>query len=436
MTWDTGRPQDNGPIGQLNANVVQITSLFTEALGIDVKHHAAEGRKPPPAFESAQKLPTLARRRGSVPRYGTDDDRLDYPAHPSRRSSTTVDSDETLATKPPALSTGGLTARTNHLGQPAGRGGRVRVKYSRSYTIVRNNTEPSQKMRDRERVTWLLSDELAQQVDVSTEGLHQLLDRFASATGGAPSAQVGAHIFWKVLQAHGVRDPVLAQRLFTEVAEGTRLDYRALLYALLVRTLDPPHFKLALLFRLYDIDGSGTFSQSEMLQIFTKDHPPEQQRQIVERTRHVWAKLLRLATDRTGLTFGTSDELGLNDLLAACEVSDEVCEFFEGVLTKSRPADAYATPSKRRQGKLQAMTDPAAVAKEEPSPSRSPQQKAVTLRLSASAPTLPAIAPKPQEFGPRAPIGLKEKDPRRMSRSIAQTTRPLASVSTIPLIAR
>ena len=430
MTWDTGRPRDHGPIGQLNANVVQVTSLFTDALGIEIKHHAAEGRKPPPAFQRLpNELPSLARRSGSVP-YHDDDDRADYPR---RRSRTTIDSDDTVATKPLALSTGGLTARTNHLGMPAARGGRVSVKYSRGYTIVRNRTEPSQKMRDSERTTWLLSDELAKQVDVTTDGLHQLLDRFASATGGVPSAFVGAHIFWRVLQSHGVYDPVLAQRLFTEVAEGTKLDYRALLYALLVRCLDPPHHKLALLFRLYDIDGSGTFSQSEMLQILTKDRPPEQQRQIVERTRHVWTTLLKLATDRTGLTFGESDELGLNDLLAACEVSDEVCDFFEGVLAKSRPADAYATPSKRHHhgAKLQAMTDPAASGRssEQPSPSRSQTKRHVTLGLSASAPTLPTldrrsspalpnIRPTGQTFGSKAPTGLKAKDPRRMSRSI------------------
>ena len=94
--------------------------------------------------------------------------------------------------------------------------------------------------------------------------------RFAAAAEATPSGSpcVGMRLFWKVLQAHGVSDPVLAKRLFTEVSDGFTVNFRMFLFSLLVRQPDLlPSEKITLLFHLYDVDGSGTFSLSEVLQI-------------------------------------------------------------------------------------------------------------------------------------------------------------------------
>ena len=265
------------------------------------------------------------------------------------------------------------------MGQAVARGGgRVRVKHSRgAIAIVRSHSMPAAVSREREQLFWLLSDNLAREIDTSSHGLQLLLGRFVSATAGTASAAIDAHCFWRVLSQAGVRDTMLAQRIFTGLGEAGRLDYRALLYGLLVRGTEPVQPKLELLFRLYDLDGSGTFSLEEMTQIFLSAVPQEQQASVLQKTRQAWSRLLQLASQSSGLVIVAHDhELGLSDLIDACE-DTEIEQFFDAILTKARPTDAHASPQSRRPGQAEVCSD-----------NRGAMTRTSGLRLSASLPVL------------------------------------------------
>ena len=115
--------------------------------------------------------------------------------------------------------TGGASIRTNHLGVPIPpRGGKMRVKYCRSYTIVYH------KRRDEHHddlVKWDLFREVSRVCDLSTAGLERLLDSFISTA--VIGSSVGPGQFKAVLAAHGVRDRVLVQRLFSAFRDEARL---------------------------------------------------------------------------------------------------------------------------------------------------------------------------------------------------------------------
>ena len=135
---------------------------------------------------------------------------------------------------------------------------------------------------------------------------------------------------------------------------------------------------------------------------------------LLEKTRQVWLTLIRLTSERTGHGFDSSDELGLADLLAGCEQSAAVRDFFGRILRKERPS---LSPPRRpllpgergghgRHGgaasSFGALSDAGSEAGSVSPPPRKPRppgagrkprgQGGVSLKQSASAPVLPAIS--------------------------------------------
>ena len=130
---------------------------------------------------------------------------------------------------------------------------------------------------------------------------------------------------------------------------------------------------------------------------------------MLEKTRQVWMTLIRLTSERTGHAFDSKDELGLGDLLAGCEQSAAVRDFFGRMLRKERPQ--FSPPRRpvlaagdrhgRHGASCGALSD---VGSEEgpvtpprkprpPAAGRKPRgQGGVSLKQSASAPALPAIS--------------------------------------------
>ena len=132
-----------------------------------------------------------------------------------------------------------------------------------------------------------------------------------------------------MLSRHGIRDPVLVQRLFAEFMEKeppepTRLDYREFLRACSGMDDAPTEEKLSLLFAIYDVDRSGTLSLGEMTQIFVKGEPSSAQQRIIERTERMWAEIRMRRGDAGGDWFSMSKAEGITkeDILACCAESD------------------------------------------------------------------------------------------------------------------
>jgi Ca2+-binding EF-hand superfamily protein len=164
----------------------------------------------------------------------------------------------------------------------------------------------------------------------------------AVAPAGRPV--ISPRQFRGVLSRHGIRDPVLVQRLFAEFMEKeppepTRLDYREFLRACSGMDDAPTEEKLSLLFAIYDVDRSGTLSLGEMTQIFVKGEPSSAQQRIIERTERMWAEIRMRRGDAGGDWFSMSKAEGITkeDILACCAESDSIKFFFESVLDRERP---------------------------------------------------------------------------------------------------
>ena len=145
-------------------------------------------------------LPPAAERRGSVGML--DDDAAEKTK--KRMGSFGGDGGMTF---------GGASFRTTTSG--SGVKGRQKVKYCRAYTIVYGKEQKEEK---KEHARWSLIQEARKYTDLSVGGLHEMYESFAAvAPAGGPV--ISPRQFRGVLSRHGIRDPVLVQRLFAEFME-------------------------------------------------------------------------------------------------------------------------------------------------------------------------------------------------------------------------
>ena len=127
-----------------------------------------------------------------------------------------------------------------------------------------------------------------------------------------------------------------------------------------------------------------------------------------QRTRAVWNQMIRLTSKRTGHAFTEEDELGLGDLLAACEYSADISGFFATILQSTRPEQS---PARKSPGQPGGEGRPR-------KPGPPPQKKRAGLAQSQSAPALPAID------GARRTRMLTGDSPKRTGRPKGGRQRP------------
>ena len=179
------------PVGKRNAEMINMSNLFAGGLlgggsSAFMGDVAAIPRTPPllePAVGRLSRADSFTR--------GVDDEPNAESRRTKRRSKLSPSKKAAAAaapidwTAPREMACGGVTTRTNHLGQPVvKKSERVRVKYSRGITIVRSNGQLVSKMREREKAIWLLSDELRAHCNMTAAGMHELL-----AVGPNPRGQ-------------------------------------------------------------------------------------------------------------------------------------------------------------------------------------------------------------------------------------------------------
>ena len=183
-------------------------------------------------------------------------------------------------------------ARIDHLGKQIDYD-RSRHKYGRTWSIAWNHSRPQLLVK-----LWALMADARRAAGFSISMLHRLNERFSEALDSGVML-VGPHTFQLVLNAGGVTDKVLLQRLFDGFAElsgSANVEYRELVRAFASVSGAPVEEKIDLLFTIYDGEGDGTLSLSELTQIIAKTTKPEELHAVLVRPMAVMAREAAAAT--------------------------------------------------------------------------------------------------------------------------------------------
>ena len=173
---------DDEPVGKRNAEMINMSNLFAGGLlggGGSALMGDMAAIRPPPLLEPVED--SMSRADDSFTRGGRDDEPNAESRRAKRRSKPSPSKKAAAAapadwSAPREMACGGVTTRTNHLGQPVvKKSERVRVKYSRGVTIVRSNGQLVSQLREREKAMWMLADELRAQCNMTATGMHELL---------------------------------------------------------------------------------------------------------------------------------------------------------------------------------------------------------------------------------------------------------------------
>lgn len=153
--------------------------------------------------------------------------------------------------------------RTDHLGLSV-KASHSRYKYARTFTCSFDHRKTNHASTD--DLHYSLTRDARKVADLSIPALTQMFALF-SDTLEQGMTLVGPKTFRLVLGRCGIQDEVLNNRLFQGFAEehnGERVDFRDFMRALVRASTARATEKLALLFRVYDIDRSGSLSLPEL----------------------------------------------------------------------------------------------------------------------------------------------------------------------------
>jgi hypothetical protein len=171
-------------------------------------------------------------------------------------------------------------ARKNvdHLGIPLARvTDRHRFVYARTCTVLYDSKTESNTRAVRQ---WRLLRDACRIMDCSVAGLRRLYDLYR-AMGQPREALVNYSPFRQGLIRHGMRDPVLAKRLFGEFRAPpdpdnpgpSSLNYRHFVRALCSMNKEDAQERISLLFDVWDADDSGKLSRAELAEHVLADVP-------------------------------------------------------------------------------------------------------------------------------------------------------------------
>ena len=164
----------------------------------------------------------------------------------------------------PTLPSG--TQRTDHLGISI-RTSSNRYKYARTFTMSFDHKETAAAKLD--ELHYALTRDARKVADLNIPTLGQMFVLFSDCLDTGETL-VGPKTFKAVLSRCAINDDVLVRRMFTGFAEEGKLDYRDFMRALVCGSGAPIDEKLALLFRVYDVDRSESLS----LYASAPLHPP------------------------------------------------------------------------------------------------------------------------------------------------------------------
>ena len=168
---------------------------------------------------------------------------------------------------PPDFAADRSPPKLDHLGLPSVAKGRSRYKYSSTFTMVFDH-QPTDK--PPEEVFYNLVHSVSTVGKMTVGKIRKMFKLFSVALEPA-QVEVGPRTFRGVLANFGLADRVLVDRLFDAFSDyGAKFDYREFVRALLSIADAPVEEKLDTVLDLYDVDGGGTTSLTELTLIVCK----------------------------------------------------------------------------------------------------------------------------------------------------------------------
>lgn len=224
---------------------------------------------------------------------------------------------------------------TDHLGLPLHDKFLQKFKYSRTYTVMYDQKKARDIKSERQ---WVMLKDTKVVMDFTMAGLTRLFELFNKTSRNAEIGLIGPRTFFNVMRQHGIRDPILINRLFKEFSEEPdRINYRDFMGVLCSVNEEPIEDRLGLLFDVWDVDRSNSLSYSELGSIMVQGVQSNELAQVTETFNKVWSEIRSNVQDTDQDGWGRANGLLKEDLTEAAKKPGFVRDFFMKLLTRQSP---------------------------------------------------------------------------------------------------